>query len=447
MGLPPLTFTGISEFSNDFQTILDRAVKIAEIPIRQLQKKDADILERKTLLSGLSSTVFALAEGLRSLGVTAANRALTATSSDTTKVTVSNSGATIATSYTINSITSPATAASERTVGSYADAAATPVSANGAMKLIVGAQEFGFTLATNTLIGLRDKINGLGAGVTASILTTADGNYLAVTANATGATTLQLRDDPDGANTNLLTATNQGTNAVFKLNGIDVTQSGNVVNSVIPGVTFTIVAASATAVTLTLATDRSKIASALQTFVANYNSLRGQVNAHIGPAAGLLTGSSVITQLSNVLREIASYQSSTGSVTNLAALGVVFDSKGVASFDSAKFNALSDIGVSDALAYLGSATTGLGGFSKTLDQIGDPVTGLIQIEQQGLDRSDQAIQRQIAALNERIAVMQKALAAKLHAADALLGALASQQKQLTASLQGLSLTLYGRNRD
>jgi hypothetical protein len=64
------------------------------------------------------------------------------------------------------------------------------------MQLVVGSATSTFTLANNNLVSLRDKINSLGAGVTASILTTSDGNYLTISANATGATTLQLIDDP-----------------------------------------------------------------------------------------------------------------------------------------------------------------------------------------------------------------------------------------------------------
>src|SRR5262249_42931560 len=157
-----------------------------------------------------------------------------------------------------------ATAASERTMSGYADAAATPVSTSGTVTLQVGAQTTTISLVSNTLTSLRDQINGLGAGVTASILTTADGNYLSVSANATGAKTLKLFDAPDTSGTNLLTNTNQGTNAVFKLNGIDVSQAGNVVNSVVPGITFTLAGATNSPVTLSLATDRSQVSAALQ---------------------------------------------------------------------------------------------------------------------------------------------------------------------------------------
>src|SRR3989442_8911564 len=76
MVLPPLTFTGVSTFSSDFQTILDRASNIAQIPVRQLQNKDSDVLQRKTLLSGLSGAITDLAASLKSLGTTAAGTAL-----------------------------------------------------------------------------------------------------------------------------------------------------------------------------------------------------------------------------------------------------------------------------------------------------------------------------------------------------------------------------------
>lgn len=447
MGLPPLTFTGVSDFSNDLQAVLDRAVQIAQIPVKQLQNKDADVLSRKALLSSISSATVGLADSLASLGTIAANRSLSATSSDPAKVAVTNTGATLPGNFVINSITSAATFASERSTAGYADSAATPVSSNGSMRLVVGGQQYDFTLTTNTLIGLRDKINSLATGVTASILTTANGNYLSIGANATGAKAISLIDNPSGSATNLLTATNPGSNAVFQLNGITIDQPGNVVNSTVPGLSFTIRAASATPVTLTLATDRSKLQSGLEDFVKNLNALRGEVNKQIGPAAGALSGSSVITQLSSKLREIGAYQIGSGSVKNLSDLGITFNSSGLAEFNASKFTSLSDIDIDNAFIFLGTALTGFGGLAKDLRQIGDPVSGLIKSEQDGLDRTDKQLQAQIAAMNERILIMRNGLAVKLHAADAVLATLAQQQKQLTASLQGLNVTLYGKKND
>ena len=43
------------------------------------------------------------------------------------------------------------------------------------MDLVVRSKTYNFTLATNNLVTLRDTINSLNAGVTASILTTSGG--------------------------------------------------------------------------------------------------------------------------------------------------------------------------------------------------------------------------------------------------------------------------------
>ncbi len=251
MSLSPLTITGVSSLSSDLQTIMDRATKIAQVPIQQLQNQDSDTIQKKTLFGSLSGAVSNLADSLEALGTTASNKAIAATSSDPSAISVTNSNATQAVSYTINSVTSIAMPASERTLTSYGDSASTPVGITGDFQLVVGGQTYDFTPDSNSLIGLRDKINSLGAGVTASILTTSGGNYLSVSANFTGATTLQLNSDPNGANTNLLSSTNQGTDLEFELNGIPVHQSRNLVNSVIPGVTFTVLDKSTDPVQLT----------------------------------------------------------------------------------------------------------------------------------------------------------------------------------------------------
>lgn len=444
MSLSPLTFSGVSQFSNDFQTILDRAVRIAQVPIQQLTNKDSDVIQKKTLLSGFTGAVNGLASSLEALSETASKRALTAASSKPEVVTVANSGASIAASYTINSVTSIAKAASERSTAGYADSVATPVGSTGAFQLKVGANNYDFTLTNNTLVGLRDKINTLGAGVTASILTTADGNYLSVAATSPGARTLELRDDPAGTNTNLLTSTNQGSDLVFRLNGIEVRQSRNTVNSVVPGLTFTIQKESSDPVELNLSSDRSQLSAGLATFANAYNTVRQQVNGQIGSAAGILTGSSLVVQLGGVLRQIGSQRASSGETKSLADLGVTFDSKGMMKVDPALVDGLTNEQLSDAFTFLDDSASGLGRFAKSLRQFSDPINGLIKLEQDGLDRTDRALQDQVAKLTERLTVMRNGLSLRLQQADTLLAKLESQQNTVKASLQGLNVVLYGK---
>ncbi|HEY4360227.1 MAG TPA: flagellar filament capping protein FliD [Bryobacteraceae bacterium] len=443
----PVTLNGVSQYSGDLQNILNRAVQIAQIPVQYLQSRDTRVLSQQAALSTLNSTASDLASSLSSLGTIAASQGLSASSSDSTVVSASTAGATTAASYTINSITSAASAAAERSLNPYGDSAATLVSVNGTMQLNVGSTPYKFTLANNNLVTLRDTINGLGAGVTASILTTSNGNYLSVTANSTGATTLQLVDDPGigHANTQVLTSTNQGTNAVFELNGIPVSQAGNVVNNMIPGLTFTILGSSTTPVTLSLQSDATQLSSGLQDFVTKYNAMRTQLNGQEGPAAGSLSGDTAVGQLENMMRQIAAYHTTSGSVTSLASLGVEFDTSGQASFNQTTFNNLTATQISDGFKFVGSATSGLGGLSQGLQQLSDPVTGLIRIEQAGLTTTDQSIQDQIGTLTDRITTMQANMAAQLQKADSMIAMLTSQQTTLTASLQSLNLVLYGKN--
>ena len=444
MGIAPLSFAGQSKYASDYQNILTRAVNIASLPLRTLQNRDSDLLQQKAQLGSLSGAVSNFANSLAALSKVAAKQALGATSSDTSVVNVSNTGATSPVSYNINSITSIASPASERSQIGYADSGATPVSTTGSVKLVVGNQNYNFTLTNNTLVGLRDKINSLGTGVSASILTTGNDNYLSLSSSLSGATTLELRDDPSGANTNLLTATNQGTDAVFKLNGIDVSQKGNVVNSVIPGVTFSLLKASASPVTLTLATDRSQLSSALSSFVGDYNSLRAQLDSQSGTSAGFLAGQPTVTQLNRLLRQVASYKDTTGAVRSIEDLGISFSNTGKASLDSAKFNALSNSQVAAGFSFIGTASTGLGKFAKSFTQFSDPLSGVIRLEQDGIDRTDKQLQSRISLLTERINAMQTALSQRLAHADTLSARLESQQSNLTASLQGLSVVLYGK---
>jgi flagellar hook-associated protein 2 len=460
----PVTLNGVSQYSSDLQNVLNRAVGIAQIPITRLQNSDATVLSKEGLLGQLQTAVQSVATDLSSLGSVASSEALSANSSDNTVISATDSGATSPASYTIDSVTSMAAAANETSLTSYTDSTTIPVSTTGSMELVVGSKNYSIPLtsATNNLNGLASAINSLNAGVTASVLTTSKGNYLSVSAGATGATTLQVVDNPSsitnpgGTNTQWLSAKNQGTDAVFELNGITVKQPSNTVNDVIPGITFNILGTSNTPTTLSLASDPTQLTSALQTFVGDYNSLRTALNAQEGPAAGALSGDTSIVQLEGAMRRLTAYTSassgssspgnpSTSSIQSLSDLGITFASNGQASLDPSVVGGLSDSQLAGALKFVGSATSGLGGLSTTFQQFSDPTSGLLQTEAKGLATTDQSLQSQITTLTSRLTVMQDNLASQLSSADALIAELQSQQTTVTASLQGLNVVLYGKN--
>jgi flagellar hook-associated protein 2 len=446
-GITPLTLNGISQYASDFQSILDRSVQIASIPLQQLQNEQSLVEQQISTASGLSTAVAAVATDLGNLGNLGTSQALTANSSDSSVVTAQVTGATTNTSYAITNVTSVATAASESSRNSYADATTTPVSSTGSMQLTVGSTNYAINLTSgsNNLTGLENAINNLDAGVTAQILTTSGGDYLSVSADNPGATTLQLVDDPTGSATQVLTDQNQGTNTVFDLNGVPINTPQTTINNVVPGMTFTIngKTSSNETVTVSLSSDTSQVSSALQTFVSDYNTLAQQVTAQTGQG-GVLEGDSAISQLRQAMLQLASYNNPGSSINSLASLGVTFDQTGTASFDASALSSLSGSQLSDVFSFLGSATTGLGALASSFSAISDPTNGVIASEVNEWNTENQTLTTNISNTTTQINTMQTLLSQQLEAADAQVEELQNQQNLLTSTIQSLDYTTYGQ---
>lgn len=446
----PLVFTGVSKFSEDFQTIIDRSVKIARLPATALENQQKDIVQQKVLVSNLSSTVDSLATAVKNLGTIASKKALGASSTDTDKVTATNVSAAAPARYAITDITSIARQAAETSVSGYTDSSTSAVSSTGSLKLVVGSEEYNLNIASsNNLTTLRNAINSLGAGVTASVLTTGTGAnpyYLSITADTPGATTLQLLDDPSGTNTNLLTAANQGANTEFKINGVAVSKPSTTINDVVPGVVFSIkdTTASGEEVAVTLASDRSQLATALDGFVRAYNDTLDQVTAQMGESAGLLSGDFLVREVRGQLQKLAGYTGSGGGIDTLAEMGISFDNNGKVSLDSDVLDNLSATELQEAFEYFGDTRSGFGGLSQGLTAISDPFSGLAQIQIQQYDDANARITDKLTDINNRVTDMQKSMASRLQVMDTLLASLTSQQNTLTASIDSLNYSLYGK---
>jgi flagellar hook-associated protein 2 len=353
-------------------------------------------------------------------------------------------------SYSITEITSVARAASATSSG-FADGDTTPASSTGTVKFSFNGTDHTIALGSgeNTLTGLRNKINGLGAGVTASILTTGTGAtpyYLSITSNTTGEKPIALVDDPDGAAVNLLASTDNGANANFKVNGVSVSKSSNLVNDVVSGVTFSILATTSVSetVTLSLATNRSTLSSRLQSFASAYNALLAETDSQIGEAAGLLTGDFLVREAKEALRAVTGYQG-TGSIKSLAQLGVTFGNDGKATVDTATLDSLSDSQIQDSFTFLGSSTTGFGGLKSRLTQISDPITGLIAVQTAKYDETDKKISDRVTELTNRVIALQRSTAERLQRVDSLLGSLQSQQTIIDASYKSVLVGIYGKS--
>ncbi len=447
MGLSPLTFTGISQYSQDFQTILQRVTTIASFPLNQLKNEKADIATKRQLTNELNGSVELFGKRLAELRDIAGQRAISASSSSS-KVSVTSVTADAPNSYQITEVSSIAKAASETSTASFANSSSTQVSASGNLRLTLGASTYNFSLspAENNLVGLRNKINGLNAGVTASILTVGAGeNYLSVAANGAGAKTLSLNEDPSGVNTALLTTANQGSNLNFKLNGVSVSRPFNQVNDLVPGVAFTINQTTVVneSISINLTSDRSKLSNAISGFVDAYNALQSKVGQQVGEKAGLLSGDVLVREAQEILRKSSGFGLGAGLIKNWSDLGVSFEQSGAITLDSAIFNALSEAQITDSFNFFGG-TTGLGSLTSRSDGFTDAINGMAKLQINQYDRTDSRLTNQISSLEDRIEVLRSNYLQKLQVADALLGNLESQKNIVGASIDSLNLVLYGK---
>ncbi len=234
----PQYFTGISTYSSDFQSIIQRSVSIQQIPITALQNEQAHNLSQKQALIALNPDVASVGAAVAALGTLAANQGVSASSSDSSTVSITNIGATAPGTYAVSNISSLATKASETSVAGYADTTTTPVSQTGQVNLVVGSHTYSLNLTgNNNLTGLMNAINNAGAGANATILTIGSSNYLSVAANNTGATTLQLNDAPLDLVTNTGTGAEASTQTYASSATTPVSGEGNI-NLVVGSTTY-----------------------------------------------------------------------------------------------------------------------------------------------------------------------------------------------------------------
>ena len=303
--------------------------------------------------------------------------------------------------------------------------------ATGFVSGLAGAQSvLGYD---NSVQGLTDYVNANSStlGVKATIINTSSDAenpdfHLTLTANDTGATTLTLKDS---GSSDLLGTSSQGTDAVFTVNGLAVTNSGNHIVDFAPGISLTIVDAGQA--TVSALDDRTGVKNALNDFVVQYNAAVARIGSHIGDTAGILSGDVLIRESKSALRDVTGF-AGTGTIKSIAELGLELNAEGQLSFDSVTFDTLANADFDAIRTFLGDTTSGFSGnaFSRLKD-LSDPVIGQIQTAISFVEESDARLTLQIESEQERVDQIIATLEIQFAAADVLLAQLESQQTLLT----------------
>ena len=338
----------------DVKSIVSQLVALERKPLDTLKLQAATVQTKISAFGQIKSLVSTLSDTLGKLTSVTGWNAVTATSSNSTAVSVSATGGTLPTSFSVEvSVLAKAKATASAAVlpigGAIGEGTFTLTPVTGS------AVDINVT-ATDTISDVASKINGSTAGVTATILSDASGERLLLRSKATGVAggfTLSVADI-DGNNADALglsrlvvgtTTTTTAVDAAATINGIPVTSSTNAFSTSISGVTFNALQVTTAPVDIAISKDTSDVKKNIDAFVAAYNAINDILNeaTKYDPAtkgAGLLQGDSTALALQNSLRN-AVQSVTTGSTvfTRLADVGITQLRGGNLSVDSTKLAA------------------------------------------------------------------------------------------------------------
>ena len=247
----------------------------------------------------------------------------------------------------------------------FADRDATSVG-QGTLTLNVGDKTTNLTIdsSNDTLQGLANAINDSDAGVSVGVIDTGNGFQLVLSADETGtanAVSISVSGDTGGTDTDNqglsrfafntgmdtdagLQETIAASDAVMKINGVEVTRSTNSFENVIDGLTFDITETGSS--TIKVQQDLGAVADRVQGFVDKFNSLQSTIDSLAGFNAeagvgSLLTGDSTVRSIQNQLRQVLTRVVpglENSSVRSLADVGITtnFETGGL-EFDRARF--------------------------------------------------------------------------------------------------------------
>ncbi|MEZ5249520.1 MAG: flagellar filament capping protein FliD [Ilumatobacteraceae bacterium] len=200
-----------------------------------------------------------------------------------------------------------------------------------------------------TLSSVAAAINGANIGATASAVKVADGNWLLqMNSKSTGLDgTLAVTNGVFGGVGGLI-ETSAAQDAQITIGSgpgqYSVTSSSNVFSDVMPGVTLTANAESATAVTVSVSRNETTTADAVSSLVTSINrvladvALQTKYDASSGTASPL-SGDAGIRRLAEQVRAAVTTLVGDASVGLASSIGIDVQRDGTLKFDSAKFTA------------------------------------------------------------------------------------------------------------
>ena len=455
----------------DVNGIVTQLTSLERRPILNLQVKASTLQAKLSGIGQLQGAMGGLQDAAKKLGTASTYEGMNVTSSDSASVTAAlASGSTPALGSFSVGVTSLA-AGQTLVSGSGQFTAATHTlgewKPGDVFEPKSGSTPATVTIAAgDSLTAIRDKINAVNAGVSASLVTDASGVRLSLQSTATGAVNgfrLTVADDDglnaDGAGLSRLaydpqnaaaqmSRTISAADAVATVNGIEVKSASNVFTGALQGVSFTARKVTTANLTLSVGKDTASVRQAVNGFVSAYNTLAKFLSdqTKYDPAtkqAGMFQGNSAVVGIFNQLKS-TTVASTTASATfnTLSSMGIEMQRDGTLQVANAKLDkALNNLDDMKTAMTASSLTPGGAGLGKRFQTMTD---GLLAVTGGTVPNMTKSLQSQLAAnqkdqtrYQDRVAEVEKRLRKEYSSLDTTISKLNSLNSYVTQQMAAL----------
>lgn len=364
---------GASTPGIDVTSAVNAAVTAAEAPEQDWENQEATLQSQSSALTQIQTDASNLDSDMQALNnLTGPLSATTVSSSNSSIVTGSSvSGTSVGNEVVVVNSLATTDSWSSSTLSSASAAlpagtiTITPPSGNATI-ITTGS-------GVNTLSELASAINGDVLGVTANVITDANGSRLSIVSNTSGSAA-NFAVTSSAPSSFGFTEAVTGSNASLTVNGISVASASNTVTGVVPGLTLNLLSANPGAqVTLSVTPNTSEASTAINQFVSDYNTLIQAVNAQYsdtGSGEGVLATDPTVSNLQTELLQALDYtytpQSGSTSIPNLTSLGISVNTDGTLTVDNATLDNALQNNYSDVQSFFQGSS--LNGFANSLDQ-------------------------------------------------------------------------------
>jgi flagellar hook-associated protein 2 len=305
----------------------------------------------------------------------------------------------------------------------------------------------------NTMSSLSAAINAADIGVTASVITDSSGSRLSIVSGTSGAAgQLTISASLTDASSNPVTfpsgSGQVGQDANLIVDGVSVTSPSNTVTTVIPGITFQLLALSSTPVQVQITDDTTSIGTAVSSFVSAYNKVIGDINTQeTNSSSGSpppLLGSPVLAQLQEALTGSLFTGAASGSINNITQLGISMNNDGTLTLNADTLNSALSSHLADVTGFLQNSGSFGQKMSTTLNNLGTQApNGSIYLAQQQNVAQEKALNTDISNEDTLLSAQKTQLTNELNTANQILQSIPSQLNQVNELYS--AITGYNQN--